>query len=185
MLDDFKTQLGSSIQTIRRFLERPISVQRGNVTLGVPSSILRAQARDERRQRVRRIKSDLQHLLGQHPASRQLLRHLALVERTLGRGGLEALDELPVRVIAHALDELERLVWDWSPAGLAELRSRMAVMVKTRPTETRRETALRESMQVDTVLDADVTEVEHTVYEAMERSWAGAQPDTGAHGAAA
>ena len=118
MLDDFKTQLGSSIQTMRRFLERPISVTRGNVTLGVSSSSLRAQARDERRQRVRLIKSDLQHLLGQHPASRQLLRYLALVERTLGRGGLEALETLPVRVITRALTELERLVWDWSPAGL-------------------------------------------------------------------
>lgn len=180
MLDDFKTQLGSSIQTVRRFLERPISVKRGNVTLGVPSSILRAQARDERRQRVRVMKVDLQRLLGQHPASRDLLRHLALVERTLGRGGLEALDALPVRVIARALTELERLVWDWSPAGLAELRSRMAVMVKTRPAESRRQVELRESHEPDdTIHDADVTEVEHTEFEAMERSWAGTRPDAG------
>ena len=178
MLDDFKTQLGSSIQTVRRFLERPISVTRGNLTLGVSSCSLRTQARDERRQRVRLMKGDLQHLLGQHPASRELLRHLALVERTLGRGGIDALEALPVRVIAKALAELERLVWDWSPAGLAELRSRMAVMVKTRPAETQRAAALRESRELDTVHDADVTEVEHTVFEAMERSWAGSRPDT-------
>lgn len=171
MLDDFKTQLGSSIQTVRRFLERPLSVTRGNLTLGVSSSTLRARAREERRQRVRLMKGDLRHLLGQHPASRDLLRHLALVERTLGRGGLEALETLPVRVIARALAELERLVWDWSPAGLAELRSRLAVMVKTRPPETRREAALRESRELETVHDADVTEVEHAEFEEMECNW--------------
>jgi hypothetical protein len=32
MLDDLKSQLGSSIQTVRRFLQRPVSVARGNLT---------------------------------------------------------------------------------------------------------------------------------------------------------
>jgi hypothetical protein len=182
MLDDLKSQLGSSIQTVRRFLQRPVSVARGNLTLGVPASSLRAQAREEKRRHLRLMAGDLNRLFGQHPASRQLMRHLDLVERTLRRGGVEALETLPVRVIRKALDELERLVWDWSPAGLAELRSRMAVMVKTRPAETRTETAMRESQELDTVHDADVTEVEHAMYEATERSWAGTRPDAVASG---
>ena len=53
------------------------------------------------------MRHDLYQLLEQHPASRQLVRHLDLVERTLRRGGLEALEALPIRVITKALAQLE------------------------------------------------------------------------------
>ncbi len=177
MLNDIKSQLGSSLQTVRRFLERPISVDKGRVSLGKRPSTMRAQAKEAQRRRDRPMRHDLYQLLEQHPSSRQLVRHLDVVERALRRGGLEALEALPIRVITQALSQLEMLVRDWSPTGLAELRSRMAVMVKTRPPETAREAELRESRSFETVFDADVSEVEHSEFEEMERSWFGQLPD--------
>jgi hypothetical protein len=177
MLNDIKSQLGSSLHTMRRFLERPISVDKGRVSLGKRPSTQRALAKEAQRRRDRQMRHDLYQLLEQHPSSRQLVRHLDLVERTLRRGGLEALEALPIRVITKALTQLEMLVRDWSPTGLAELRSRMAVMVKTRPPETAREAELRESRAFETGFDADVSEVEHSVFEEMERSWFGQLPE--------
>jgi hypothetical protein len=177
MLNDIKSQLGSSLHTVRRFLERPINVGKGSVRLGLEPSAQRAQAREERRLRDRPMKRELYLLLQQHPSSRQLVRHLDVVERTLRRGGMEAVEALPIHVITKALTQLDLLVRDWSPVGLAALRSRLAVMVKTRPPETAREAALRESRSFDTTYDADVSEVEHSEFEEMERSWFGQMPD--------
>jgi hypothetical protein len=177
MLDDLKSQLGSSMHTVGRFLVRPITVKKGNVTLGLTESTLRAQAREEKRERVKRMRRDLFTLMEQHPESRQLMRHLDLAERTLRHGGLQALEKLPVRVIAKALAQMERLVWDWTPVGLAELRSRMAVMVKNRAHEPSRQAAAVEAPEPDTSRAADVTEVEHAEFEEMERSWAGRMPE--------
>jgi hypothetical protein len=181
MLQDLKSQFGQSIHTVKRFLERPISVKRGTLTLGVTQSSLRAQAREEKRQRDRQMKRDLYTLMQQHPTSRQLMRHLDLVERTLRKNGLAAVETMPVRVIAKALAQMENLVWDWSPVGLAELRSRMAVMVKTRPAEPEREAHSTASIELELAGHADVSEVDHATFEAMERSWIGEVPaDTAA-----
>ncbi|MBC8056172.1 MAG: hypothetical protein H7Y61_06300 [Rhizobiales bacterium] len=179
MIDDLKSQLGSSMQTMRRFLQRPISVKQGTLTLGVPAGSARAQAREEERQRVRRMRRDLYELMQQHPTSRQLMRHLDLVERTLRREGYAAVEALPVRVIAKALAQLEKLVWDWTPVGLAELRSRLAVMVKSRQPEAEQEAASTAALELEMATHhspADVTEVDHAEFEEMERSWAGRMP---------
>ncbi len=180
MLNHLKSQLGSSMKTVRSFLQRPISVQQGNVTLGVPASSLRAQARDEQRERVRRMRRDLYALMQQHPSSRQLMRHLDLVERTLRTEGYAAVEALPVRVITKALTQLEKLVWDWSSPGLGELRSRLAVMVKDRQHEAQQEAASTAALELDLIAHhgaTDVTEVDHADYEEMERSWAGQMPE--------
>lgn len=179
MIDDLKSQLGSSMQTMRRFLQRPISLERGNLTLGVPAASLRAQARDDERQRVRRMRRELYALMQQHPSSRQLMRHLDLVERTLRHAGYGAVEALSVRVVAKALTQLEKLVWDWSAPGLAELRSRLAVMVKSRRPEAEQDAANTAAIALDASLQygaTDVTEVDHAEYEEMERSWAGQMP---------
>lgn len=183
MLNDLRSQLGHSMQTVRRFLERPISVKQGNVMLGVPASSLRAQARDEQRRRTRRMRRDLYELMQQHPTSRQLMRHLDLVERTLRDEGYAAVEALPVRVIGKALTQLEKLVWDWTPVGLAELRSRLAVTIKNRQPEAREEAEQEAASTAAIELDmatrhsaAVVTEVDHADYEEMQRSWAGEMP---------
>lgn len=180
MLDHLHSKFGSSLKTVRRFLQRPISVQNGGVTLGVPASNLRAQARDDHRQRVRRMRRDLYTLMQQHPTSRELMRHLDLVERTLRREGWTAVEALPVRVIAKALTQLEKLIWDWSAPGLAELRSRLAVMVKNRQPEAEHDAASTAALELDLITHhgtTHVSEVDHADFEEMERSWAGQMPD--------
>ncbi|MES1163890.1 MAG: hypothetical protein ABUL50_12585 [Rhizobacter sp.] len=173
MLQDLKTQLGHSMNSVRRLLQSPVKLTPGgNLTLGVPQSSLRAQAREAERQCVRQIRRDLYRLLDQHPSSRLLVRHLATVEHTLATKGLAGFDALPVRVVAKALADLDSLVRDWSPVGLAELRSRMAVIVKMRPPG---------AEPVSTLVDqpsewADITEVDHAEFEEMERSWVGVAP---------
>ena len=185
MLQVLKSQLGQSMTSVRRFLEKPIKLDDGRLALGASKTSLREQARIEQRKLVRHIKRDLYELFGQHPSSRQLMRHLAAVERTLHTEGLHGFEALPVRVIAKALNEMEGVVRDWSPTGLAELRSRMAVIVKTRPRSS--ESAALDSKAPTTIpavsvhgdlaaMRADVSEVDHTEFEAMERSWVGVIP---------
>jgi hypothetical protein len=185
MLQVFKSQLGHSMSSVRQFLQMPIKLDQSHFAPGGSKSSARAQACNENRKRVRHMKRDLYDLLGQHPSSRQLMRRLAAVERTLHTGGLEGFEALPVRVIAKALAELDSLVRDWSSTGLAELRSRMAMIVKTRPHD---ETAELDALAPTTLpavsvhgdlasaLPADVSEVDHAEFEYLERSWVGFVP---------
>lgn len=179
MIKDLKAQLGSSMQAMRRFLQRPISVAQGTLTLGVPPVSLRKQSREEERQRVRRMRRDLYELMEQHPGSRKLMRHLDMVERCLRREGYAAVEALPVRVITKALAQLENLVRDWTKTGLAELRSRLAVMVKNRQPEAEQDAASTAAIELDMATQhssADISEVDHATFEEMERSWIGEMP---------
>jgi hypothetical protein len=186
MLEVLKLQLGQSMTSMRRFLEKPIKLDDGNISLGASEASLRAQARAEKRRRVRHMRRDLYLLLSHHPSSRQLMRHLAMVERSLHAEGLVGFEALPLRVIAKALTEMESLVRDWSPTGLAELRSRMAVIVKNRPAHSEataddsKADAAPEPESVhadfDSSLSADVTEIGLAEFEELERSWVGVIP---------
>ena len=189
MLNDLKSQLGQSMQTMRSFLERPVRVQRGGVGLGVPPASARLQAREEEIALARRMQDDLHGLLQTHPSARQLMKHLALVEFTLRYKGLRAMQALPVRVLARALAQLEKLVWDWSRPGLADLRSRLAVIVKTQPAMAASGDtggtggAAPAGFAAESDMDhgasgeaTELTEVDRAAFEEMERSWAGQMP---------
>lgn len=85
---------------------------------------------------ARRDKEELQlmleqlaQLLDELPETRDTLRHLVFVEKALAKKGLRALHKLPLDVLQRALEQLEGLVTNWTPAGLASLRSRMAVSI--------------------------------------------------------
>ena len=53
----------------------------------------------------------------------------------------------------------------------------MAMMVKNRPLDTQREATSTASIELDEArMNADVSEVDHSVYEEMERSWVGEMP---------
>lgn len=67
----------------------------------------------------------LKLVLDRHASARAVLVHLAVLETALRRRGLETLDELPPEVMLRAMSQLETLVTDWSPAGLAGLRARV------------------------------------------------------------
>ena len=190
MLQDLKSQLGSSLHTVGTFFKRPLNLENGEIKLGVARSTLLAQARSDERKHVRRMRADLFFMLEQHPSSRELVRALALVERTMQRSGFEGVDKLPQKVLARSLIELERLVRDWSPEGLAELRSRLAVLVKNKPVEAERVpvdsvppegpvSKVSVFADLDTTQSADVSDVndvDHEVFAEMERSWVGKVP---------
>lgn len=182
MMQDLKSQIGSSLHSVGTFFKRPLNLQNGAISLGLARSTLIEQARATERKHVRRMRADLFFMLEQHPASRELVRSLALVERTMQRSGFDGVDKLPQKVLARALTELERLVWDWSPVGLAELRSRLAVLVKNKPVEAAQEALEGPASKVsvfaglDSAQPTDVSEVDHEVFEEMERSWVGQMP---------
>lgn len=126
----------------------------------------------------KQMRRELYSLLERHPSSRRTMRHLDLIERTLRRIDIDAVEALPIKVLAKGLDELEGLVSNWSAEGLAELRSRLAVTVKRRRHEV---DALTTSQfeRYDTTaprIEAEVNEVSHELFEEMERSWSGQMP---------
>ena len=178
MLENLKSQIDSSVGSMRRLLQRPIK-------LGSSKAKLRQQQREAKHQRVRQMRRDLYALFDQHASSRKLMRHLATVECTLQEEGLQGFESLPLDVIAKALAELEGMVRDWSPTGLAELRSRMAVLARNRPPQAASATGgvqvdLRASGPLGRESVAEVSEVDHAEFEEMERSWVGVVPSQAA-----
>jgi hypothetical protein len=98
----------------------------------------------------------LRALLAELPQARQTLRHLVFVEQALEKKGLRALHKLPLEVLQRALEQLEGLVTNWSPAGLASLRSKMAVAIIDR--EHMDPDAEADAYRTVAVLDADAPE---------------------------
>ena len=169
MLQNIRSQLGNSISSVSRFLKRPVTLGRTRQPSSRAHRAARRNASEKKELAAARdINADLAWLLDQHEAARHLMRHLGYVERTLQRGGPQAMEALPVKILARALAELERMVIDWSPVGLAELRSRMAVALKNRPAEASADPL----QQFDPTQRAIVTEVEHSVFEESQRDWA-------------
>lgn len=74
-----------------------------------------------------RMSEALRALLDEHAGNRQVFRHLAAFERVFARKGLGAIERLSATDLRNALDEFESMVRNWSSAGLADLRSRIAV----------------------------------------------------------
>lgn len=92
-----------------------------------------AKREDEARRKARAeldlVLSQLKALLDEVPETRGTLKQLVFVEQALQKKGLKALHKLPLPVLQKALEQLEGLVTNWSPAGLANLRSKMAVAI--------------------------------------------------------
>ena len=86
-------------------------------------------ARQRERQELELMRLQLAELLNELPETRDTMRHLVFVEQALQKKGLKSLTKLPVDVLQRALEQLEGLVTNWSPTGLASLRSRMAVAI--------------------------------------------------------
>lgn len=123
------------------------------------------------------LRQALKQLLDQHPTSRHLMRHLGYVERALARQGTRALDEVPVEVMATALEQLDAIVSNWSDRDLAELRSRMAVAIKRRSEEAffGPDDGARRS-DFATASRLLVGDVAHSVFEELQRQYQGLLP---------
>jgi hypothetical protein len=81
------------------------------------------------KQELAQARAELAQILDEDPATRSTLRHLAFVEHALEKKGWRCLHKVPLEVLHKALEQLEGLVTNWSPTGLACLRSKMAVAV--------------------------------------------------------
>lgn len=79
--------------------------------------------------------AQLNDLLDKLPGTRRAMRQLDFVEQGLRKKGFRALDRLPLPVLRKALEQFEGLVTNWSPVGLANLRSKMAVALLRREKE--------------------------------------------------
>jgi hypothetical protein len=162
------TPATGALSALGRLLTQPI-------TIGARSSERKRSGSSVGHKQMRR---DLYSLLERHPASRQTMRHLDLIERTLRHVDIDAVEALPIKVLTKGLAELEALVWDWSPVGLATLRSRLAVTVKRRGHEADALTSSQFERYDSNAprIEAEVNEVSHELYEEMERSWSGQMP---------
>lgn len=87
------------------------------------------QAAKRESEELRLMRQQLAELLDELPETRPALKHLVFVEHAIGKRGLKALHKLPLDVLEKALEQLEGLVTNWSPVGLASLRSKMAVAI--------------------------------------------------------
>lgn len=85
--------------------------------------------------------------------ARGRLRHLAHLEHALRKKGWRGLHKVPLEVLQRGLEQFEGLVSNWSPEGLAGLRSKMAVAVIERENDSADGEA-RVSQLDDSVLDA-------------------------------
>ena len=78
------------------------------------------------------MRQQLAELLDEVPETRLTMRHLVMVEHALSKKGVRVLHKLPLEVLQRAHVQLEGLVTNWSPVGLASLRSKMAVAILDR-----------------------------------------------------
>ncbi len=113
------------------------------------------QEREAERERelVELIGRQLRELLDEQPETRQAMRHLAMVERALRKRGLQALQEMPLPMMRRALEQFEAMVLNWSPVGLATLRSKLAVAIIER--EQVDPDAEADAFRTSTLLEAD------------------------------
>lgn len=158
---------------VRDLLKRPLKLERrdGQIHVVLGEKPPEAPPPPSSGEALRQGHAELRALLRRHPEARHLMRHLGFVEQQIGRFGSRALKrEIPVPVLAKALQQLDLLVRDEPSAGLSDLRARIAAAMNARPAE---------------VLDAEtetrpgsleVTEASHSLFDEMERSWTGQVP---------
>lgn len=127
------------------------------------------------KQELALMRQQLAELLDELPETRQTLRHLVFVEHAIGKHGLKALHKLPVDVMERALSQFEGLVTNWSPVGLASLRSKMAVAIIDRDHRNAHaeDEVYRTAAVMDTMPAAPAVEVsESTDDEALAAAYA-------------
>ena len=99
-------------------------------TPGKPKPPSRADAaKRKEREELALMLEQLRELLDELPETRSAMRHMVFVEQALAKKGLRALHKLPLDVLQRALEQFEGLVTNWTPVGLASLRSKMAVAI--------------------------------------------------------
>ena len=115
---------------VRRSREGLVVVLQARSPAGKSALGLREQARiDKENEELQLMLRELGELLDQQPGSRQTLRHIEYLRQMLQKKGLRALHKVPLDVLQRALEQFESVVSNWTPVGLAGLRSKMAVAI--------------------------------------------------------
>lgn len=166
---EWVASLRTSLQALGRTL-------RGQASARGTKAALPPHVEDPAVVEARRLRKSLRQLLDLHPASRQLMRHLGYIERALVRHGTRALDEVPVEVLATALEQLDAIVSNWSDRDLADLRSRMAVAIKQRSEDAFLGPAGARLSDFATASRLLVGDVAHSVFEELQRQYQGLLP---------
>jgi hypothetical protein len=125
------------------------------------------------------MRDELTVLLGRHAGTRQLMRHLAFIERALQLTGPEALAGLPPEVLQKGLQQLESLVPNWSSPGLAALRTQLGESLAAQQAATERKAPANNGKLSDfnEPQRVQVSEGTPSAFEALERIWIENRPD--------
>lgn len=125
------------------------------------------------------MRDELAVLLGRHADTRQLMRHLAFIERALKLTGPQALAGLPPEVLQKGLQQLESLVQNWSSPGLAALRTHLREALATQPAAVEHLAPANNSKLSDfnEPQRVQVSEGTPSDFEALERIWIEHRPD--------
>ena len=125
---------------------------------------------------LKQMRAELKKLLDVHPGTRRVMRHLVYVERALAADGLRALIEVPEEVLATALEQLEKLVSNWSNRDLATLRSKMSVAVVNRSKDPFYGTGGVKPSTFNTDSRLQVGDATHSMFLELERQYQGLVP---------
>ncbi len=176
LLEWLEKRLGRSIRVQGQGMQMRLVLKKVAVAPAAPEFPGMVKLKPLSAEKQETMRKDLRRLLRQHPQTKNLLRHLAYVERTLRHDGVQAMDELPLDVLSRALEQLENLVVNWSASGLGEARSRLSVLVKNKQIVAQHLGRDAPMTEMDPSQRADVCEVSHSVFEEMDRSWRGQVP---------
>jgi len=130
---------------------------------------------ESRGQALREAHRSLHALIKQHPGLKQMMPHLAHIERALGRKGSRALMRIPVAVLQRGLEQLESLQAEQPRDALRALRTRLVEAIALRSVA--RNTALASPRSATQAAAAmEVREASHSEFDEVERSWTGNAP---------
>lgn len=127
---------------------------------------------ESRGQALREAHRSLRALIKQHPGLKQVMPHLAYIERALGRKGSRALMRVPVAVLQRGLEQLERLQAEQPRDALRALRTRLVEAIALRSVA--RNTTIAGHHAAGPALE--VLEASHSEFDEVERSWTGSVP---------
>ncbi len=116
---------------------------------------------------LRRDFLHLHALLARQTGLRQSMPQLSYVERTLARVGSRGLLATPKTMLDCALEQLDTVERQWPTLRLDELRVRLESAARALA---RRPKAFESNRQVE------VSEVSHSLFEELERSWTAPAP---------
>lgn len=115
---------------------------------------------------------ELRQLIDRHMKTRELMRHLAYIERALRLGGPDALNDIPLEVLLTGHTQLKSLVEEWSSPGLSELKSRLAMSIAAKEAEASRQQPPNSGLsEFLTPTRLQVSEVTVSDFNAAEQTW--------------